>query len=262
MKISVVTPVLNGQPYIGACVRSVAGQRVHGVDVEHVVVDGGSTDGTAEVAEAEGATVLVGQDKGLYDAMNKGAAASTGELLCFLGSDDLLLEGALRKVAAAGDRGGDFIVGGIRWIDEDGRSLGTIAAPPQWIGPAVLASPDWCVIHQQANYVSRELFDRIGGFEEDWKVSADWEFFCRALDLTRMTRVDDVLAAFRRRPGQTSATPSAAGERELALIRDKHAPSTPALRWLYQALFRSWINARNPTWALTKRGTHVPWSHR
>ena len=90
MKLSVVTVCLNSRATIAEAVRSVHAQTLG--DVEHIVVDGGSTDGTLEILQAHRAgisTLISESDSGLYFAMNKGIEAATGEYLGFLNSDDV-----------------------------------------------------------------------------------------------------------------------------------------------------------------------------
>ena len=182
MLVTVVTPTFNAVTYLEECIRSVQAQAGEGVEVEHVIADGGSTDGTAELARSLGATVLQEPDEGLYDADNKGAAASSGELLGFLGADDLLLPGALAAVARRyeADRH-PMLIGGVRWIDGGGKSLGHFRAPPHWMSSRMLADLGWCYIHQMATYVTRDLYNELGGFDISLTVSSDYDFFCKAL---------------------------------------------------------------------------------
>ena len=85
MKVTVVTPSLNGMRYLDECIESVKIQRSENVDVEHMIVDGGSTDGTLKFARQRGCTVTTRKDDGIFDAINKGSFAAQGELLGFLG---------------------------------------------------------------------------------------------------------------------------------------------------------------------------------
>src|SRR5664280_1283777 len=99
MIVSVVTPTLNAARFLKGCLESVRRNAAPGLSVEHVVVDGGSTDGTVQLAESYGARIMSGKDTGIFDAINKGSFASSGELVGFLGADDLLLDGALDYLA-------------------------------------------------------------------------------------------------------------------------------------------------------------------
>src|SRR6185437_11662219 len=144
MLVTVVTPTLNAIAYLEACIRSVQSQAGPNVTVEHIVADGGSTDGTVELARSMGVTVLEGKDGGLYEADNKATLAAKGELIGYLGSDDLLLPGALEAVVKTYERDRrPWVVGGLRWIDAEGRSLGDLAAPPRWMTRHMLAALGW-----------------------------------------------------------------------------------------------------------------------
>ena len=92
MKVSVITVVFNGAPVIEDCIKSVRLQTYP--DIEHIIIDGGSTDGTLEIVEeyrsrGEISKVLSEPDKGIYDAMNKGIGLSRGDIIATLNSDDV-----------------------------------------------------------------------------------------------------------------------------------------------------------------------------
>ncbi|MDZ7771648.1 MAG: glycosyltransferase family 2 protein [Balneolaceae bacterium] len=90
MKVSIITPCLNSELTIGDCIRSI--NRQDYPDIEHVIVDGGSSDGTlATVRDLDGRKpiLLTGQDEGIYDAMNKGIQAASREIIGILNSDDM-----------------------------------------------------------------------------------------------------------------------------------------------------------------------------
>src|ERR1700712_3138233 len=107
MIVSIVTPTLNASEFIEDCIQSVKRNSSREVDIEHVIVDAGSTDGTVEIAQKNGLTVLQGKDKGIFDAINKGSYASSGDLLGFLGADDLLLDGAMDALHRNYEKGRD-----------------------------------------------------------------------------------------------------------------------------------------------------------
>ena len=127
MIITIVTPTLNGEEFLPACIESVRGQLAPGVAIEHVIVDGGSTDGTLELAEQAGCTIVGGKDTGIFDAANKGYRAASGDVFGFLGCDDQLLPGSAAAIAGwYHERDTEWAVGALRWIDASGRWLGDI----------------------------------------------------------------------------------------------------------------------------------------
>jgi glycosyltransferase involved in cell wall biosynthesis len=99
MRFSIVTPVRDGLPHLPRCVGSVRGQR--GVALEHIMWDGGSTDGSLAWARAQPDLCVHSEpDQGMYDAVNKGWAAARGDILSWLNSDEQYLPGALATVEA------------------------------------------------------------------------------------------------------------------------------------------------------------------
>jgi glycosyltransferase involved in cell wall biosynthesis len=123
MKASVVTVCFNSAATVADTLRSVAAQS-HPL-VEHVIVDGGSTDATMALVRTHGARVgpcVSEPDRGIYDAMNKGLAMSTGGFVGFLNSDDVYADvHVLAEVALAFAGGADYVYGDIEMVDDHGR---------------------------------------------------------------------------------------------------------------------------------------------
>ena len=101
IKFSIITPSFNQEEFIERTLRSVIDQQGD-FSMEHLVMDGGSTDGTLEILGkyAENITAVSEPDRGMADALNKGFALATGEIIGWLNSDDLYMPGALQKVTA------------------------------------------------------------------------------------------------------------------------------------------------------------------
>src|SRR5690606_12973416 len=137
MRISIVTPSFNMLPYLKRCRASVADQA--GVKVEHIIADGGSSDGTVAWLEAHGLPVgsdarpgdlvplryFSGPDAGMYDALNKGFDAATGDVVAWLNCDEQYLEGTLRLVMNrfAAEPQLDMLFGGALLVRPDGSLL-------------------------------------------------------------------------------------------------------------------------------------------
>ncbi len=256
MKVSVVTPTLNGVEYLRACIESSRASARDGLEVEHVIVDAGSTDGTVELAQALGATVLQGKDRGIFDAINKGSFAASGELLGFLGADDVLLPGGLAAVVEAYRRGSRrWVVGGIRWIDGRDRGLGGLAAPPNWMTPRMLVCLGWNPVMHMATYFSRDFYAELGGFDHAFKDCGDYEMFCRALAREPYARVARPVACFRRTGQNNSASPAnkARAMGEVARVRAVHGPASRAEALFWKIALKGYFNARNPDWLVSKQ---------
>ena len=174
--ISVVTVVRNGAAHLEQTILSVLGQSYD--NVEYLVVDGGSTDGTVDILRRyqDRLDYWVSEpDHGIYDAMNKGLQLAGGELIGLLNADDFYQPGALEMVAQAycseGTHGiyyGDNIV-----LQEDlaliYRSHATLR---YWLGMPMC---------HQAMFVHQDLYERLGGYNTRYRFAADYEFLLRAI---------------------------------------------------------------------------------
>jgi glycosyltransferase involved in cell wall biosynthesis len=182
MKISVITVCLNAASTLTDSLQSVARQ-AHG-DVEHIVIDGASTDGTLEVIERHGAhlaRVVSEPDHGLYDAMNKGAALASGEVLGFLNADDWYADAAaLSWVAQSFEAGADLTYGDLQFVEPGEPYRVRRAWRDQQRAPADFFRCGWQPAHP-ASFVRRSLFESLGGFNTRWRISADYDFLARCM---------------------------------------------------------------------------------
>ena len=184
MKFTLITPTLNAATYLPEALESVRAQ--DGPDVEHIAVDGGSTDGTLEMLRAEGVMVVRGTDSGVYDAMNRGIEHSTGDIVGFLNADDLLAPGALRAIAETfASRLDSQTVAGGGEVFKDTERGREVLVHVNDVGAKRLREQD--VIHGapilNARFFRRELLERVGAFDTRWKRCADFDFLLRVLDL-------------------------------------------------------------------------------
>ena len=256
MKFSVITPTLNAEAYILDCLRSVVREREAGNLVEHVIVDGGSSDRTLEIVRDFPVTLLAGVDRGLYDAMNKGSRAAVGDCLGFLGADDELVAGGLKRIG--GQWSGDdhsFASGGVRWTDRRGHRIADVGPPPHWMTDTMLASLGWSCVWHSATFVSRGLFERLGGFDISYRVAADQDFFVRALAIAELIPVRSSIATFRRTGSNFGFVHGAVGRAESKRIQAQDGPHSTATAVFYRYLLKGCLNASNPRWfAAKKRG--------
>src|ERR1043166_3188133 len=119
-KVSIITPSFNQAIFLPETLRSLANQDYP--NIENIVVDGGSTDGTVDLLKATtGIRWVSEKDNGQIDALNKGFAMATGDVLAWLNSDDTLSPGAVRVAVEALERtGADLVYGDVRLVDQDG----------------------------------------------------------------------------------------------------------------------------------------------
>lgn len=180
MKVSVVTASYNSAETISGTLRSVAIQSWP--EIEHIIVDGGSTDDTLAVVEQQRdrvARLISEPDEGIYDAMNKGVAAASGDIVGFLNADDHYAHGdVISHVAEAMEVGGlDAVFGDVAFVRDAART--TIRRyRSNRFRPARLAW-GWMPAHPTL-FVRRELFRRVGPFATDYHIAGDFEWIVRA----------------------------------------------------------------------------------
>jgi len=187
MRISVITACYNAAGTIGATLSSVAGQNYP--DIEHIVVDGASTDGTLDVLrqwESRLSAVVSESDRGVYDAMNKGIALASGEVIGLLNADDLYADqNVLSDVAAAfRDSGIEACYGDLVYVDrkDTGRVVRSWRSRP---AEPELFRHGWHPPHPTF-FVRREVYRRYGGFDLSIPMAADVELMFRFLGRHRI----------------------------------------------------------------------------
>ncbi|HFB99138.1 MAG TPA: glycosyltransferase, partial [Bryobacterales bacterium] len=218
-RISVVTPSFNQGAYIEETILSVLNQGYP--SVEHIVVDGGSDDGTLAVLDKYRrrlAHVISEPDRGQAHAINKGMALATGEILTWLNSDDMLAPGALHAAAFAFFTSGADMVAGLCGIYENGRLTGYHLTGAE-DGPLPLEElldleGSWTAgrfFYQPEVMFTRELWERAGAHvAEHLRYSMDYELWLRFAEAgARLHVVGRPLAWFRVHPEQKTAKPEA-----------------------------------------------------
>lgn len=162
--ISVITVSFNARPLLPLTIASVRQQT--GALVEHIIVDGNSSDGTADWLREEaypGVRWVSEPDKGIYDAMNKGLGLARGQWIYLLGAGDELLPGVLAQVTPLLTPDLDLLAGHVRMAD-GGRFTGTFSE-------AMLVSN---LIHHQAAFYNRQLFDQFR-YDTSMRAMSDYE---------------------------------------------------------------------------------------
>ncbi len=180
MKISVITVAFNAEKTIADTLDSVATQ-LH-PDVEHIVVDGASTDGTLTVIERHGQRVsrLVSEpDHGIYDAMNKGLRLATGDIIGFLNADDVYADtGVLARVSANMEAEGlDALFGDAEFVSAEQPDRPLRRYRSERFRPGRIAW-GWMPAHPTL-FLRRELYERFGLFRTDYRIAGDFELVAR-----------------------------------------------------------------------------------
>jgi len=205
-RISIVTPSLNRKDFIREAIESIIGQEYP--LYEHIIVDGGSTDGSLSViGEYPHLRLISEPDKGIYDALNKGIRMARGDIIGWLNTDDLYAEGAFDKVADTFRRHPEAlaVAGGADMFTQQGDDRRVIAEY-QAFGEG---KRFWHRIVEtpvtNAWFFSPEIFTRLGYFNTNYKLVADREFFIRAaLAGIRAVPIHSILYHYRQHFGSAT----------------------------------------------------------
>lgn len=238
-KISVVTPCYNAVDFIEQTVVSVLAQ--HYPNLEYIVMDGGSNDGTQEVVNrySEHLTLISEPDKGQSDALNKGFARATGTILSWINGDDMLAPGALFRVALAFSlNDADMVAGEVALFRDDRfiKQHATAATPgPLPLNDLLDLDGGWnagLFFYQPEVFFTRDIYDSAGGrIDTTLHYSMDFDLWVRMAQAgARIHPIGGEIAWFRIHEEQKTAD-VAAFRRELAEYREqflKTFPDTPA----------------------------------
>lgn len=200
MKVSVITAVRNRAGTIAEALRSVQQQTY--ADVEHVIQDGGSIDGTLEEITklADKATSLVSErDSGIYDAINRGISRATGDVIGLLHSDDFFAsDGVLAKVVDAfGDPSVQGVYGDLQYVTAD-RPMRVVR---YWRSGQFTNSKlklGWMPPHPTL-YLRREVFEEFGLYDTSFSIAADYDAMLRfmAIGKIKLAYIPEVLVRMR-----------------------------------------------------------------
>ena len=182
MKLSLITATYNCVETLADCLDSVSSQTYD--DIEHWVIDGGSTDGTVAFVESryqQLARMVSEPDEGTYDALNKGLARVTGEVVGLLHADDVFADSEVlsRVVAAFEDPAVEAVYGDLEYVARDDASRVIRHWQARSFAPGRLRW-GWMPPHSTL-YLRRSLYERFGGFDTRYRIAADYDFMLRVL---------------------------------------------------------------------------------
>ena len=213
MKISLITACYNSEATIRTAIDSVLSQK--GVDIEYIVVDGGSKDGTVDIIKEYADKTLNSQlltpnftfrwlsesDRGMYDAINKGIKMATGDVVGILNADDVLADDeTLKRIAelfSRKERKEDGLVERVDCVYADIRFVKegeTVEAVRNAETVRYCSAKRWrpwmfrfaAMVPHPSFYVRRECFERLGGYSLDYRICADFELELRYLYLAKL----------------------------------------------------------------------------
>ena len=174
-KITLITPTFNSEKYIRSTLESIISQKYP--NLEFIVVDGMSKDSTLEIINSYDIVdkLIIGEDKNLYDAINKGIQNSTGELIKIINSDDYLLENCLGDAAKNIDNSNNkkiVIDGYLKAINEDGTFKSI------WTNKHKIIN-NYDTFNHPSWFVPRKVYDEFGLYSTDYSISSDYEYYLR-----------------------------------------------------------------------------------
>lgn len=244
--VSIVTVVYNGKDFLEQAILSVLGQTYD--NVEYIIVDGGSTDGTLDIIRKYEDRIdswVSEPDRGISDAMNKGIRLATGELIAHLHADDYYSDpSVLSSVCSAYLRHPDalWLTGGIEIVDGNRNNLQEI--PVRKYSYRKLIRGNY-ILHP-ATFVTRRAFEKAGYFNEEYRYAMDYDLWIRIGGIADPVTLDLQVACFRAHPESRSIIRSDKAYHESWMIRKKHLEGHPGkifCHYLYFTLCKRFVRA-------------------
>jgi glycosyltransferase involved in cell wall biosynthesis len=256
-RLSVITPALNQARYIGETLDSVSQLPV---EHEHLVIDGGSTDGTVDLlrARADPALKWISEpDRGQTDAVNKGLRRAIGDYVGWINADDAYVcagvAGAIAHLDAS--PGADAVYGFMEIIDANGSVTRTYR-PAAFNWTRYLWAGDY--VPTTAIIFRRPLLDARGFLDESFRDAADYDFYLRLFHGVRVDRLDEPVVRFRYHSDSKTARDSGLGQAEALAVRLRWARN-PRDKLLMRAV--DWAKQRvftvAPPWPPGRLVTHA-----
>lgn len=198
MKVSIITAVFNNASTIAHCIESVLAQ-TYG-DIEHIVVDGGSVDGTVNIIrkyEGKISKWVSEPDDGTYHALNKGIGMATGDIIGILHSDDIFAHDRVVEKVVSGMADFEGCYGDLTYVSRDNprRIVRYWKSRPYVNG---LFKKGWMPPHPTL-FVKRNIYDRFGLFNTDFRIAADYELMLRFIEREKISTcyIPEVLVKMR-----------------------------------------------------------------
>jgi glycosyltransferase involved in cell wall biosynthesis len=234
-KITVVTPSYNQAAFLETTILSVLGQCYP--NLEYIIMDGGSTDGSAAIIERYADHLAYWQSKrdaGQADAINQGFARATGDILCWVNSDDFFLPGTLRTIAQR--LGGSLdqpalIYGSCVYFREADGAARILPARPH--PPEILRETDY--IYQPSSFWTRTLWTKNGPLDAELHFGFDWDWYIRASAHCDFIVYDGILSAYRRHAAHKSGSGGQKRRDEILRVVRRHASPAQIRAFEYAA---------------------------
>jgi glycosyltransferase involved in cell wall biosynthesis len=226
VKISIITPVFNGIEFLQACVENVVKQAVP--DLEHIIVDGGSTDGTLEEIARLSCLyphlrLVTGPDEGLSDAINKGIRAARGKIVGILPVDDFYEDGVIAAAVCILEPLASPTV-----VAANCKIINLSNGLVSWNRPSRLTVRDFLIGHQipgnpTAYFYHKKVHDIVGYYDVNDHFAMDLDFLLSCARTVDMIYVNSHWGNFRLRPGSKTFEDSGNARRRVRAILERHS---------------------------------------
>ena len=184
MKVSIITISFNTENTIGNTLKSVEGQSYK--NIEHIIIDGGSKDNTLEICNSFShiSKIISEPDNGVYDAFNKGLELAIGDVVGFLNADDVFFnENSVQEILNAfSNNDTDIVYGNLDYVNKEGKVIRNWTSRSYEVG---LIKKAWMPAHPTF-YCKKEVYDRLGGYNDSFKIGGDFELCLRFLEVNKV----------------------------------------------------------------------------
>lgn len=184
MKVSIITATNNSEKTIEDCIKSLIGQVY--MNIEFIIIDNNSTDSTLKIIERyklknKSIKLISESDNGLYDALNKGVSYASGDIIGFLHSDDLYFDcsSIFDVVSFFRDNKSDGVYGDLQYVNKENTDKVVRLWKSRVYHPKLLKM-GWMPAHPTL-FLKKHVYEKHGGFETSYKISADYDFMLRIL---------------------------------------------------------------------------------
>ena len=256
-RITVVTPSFNQATFLETTMLSVLGQSYP--NLEYIVMDGGSSDGSAEIIrryESQLAHWVSARDGGQSSALNTAFARASGDIFCWVNSDDFLMPGTLLRIARsfAGRTAEPLLCyGSCLFFEDRGKRAKVVRAHPH--DPAALRLSAYII--QPSAFWTRALWEKTGPLDQSLSFAFDWDWFIRASAFSSFETCDEILSAYRLHAAHKSGSGGEKRRHEIIAVARRHGTATQVRA--YEFLDRHWSAIeRQRELGDTLRRRHIP----
>lgn len=246
--VSIITPSFNQGMFIRETIESVLNQEYP--NIEYIIIDGGSTDDTHSIVKSYGDRIklIVEEDDGQSDAVNKGIRMASGTIIGWLNSDDTYLPGAIKTVVQVFMDNPEikFVYGEGYWVDKQGCLIDRYPTEP--FNRKRLAQK--CFICQPTAFIKREVFDKVGLLDVNLHFCMDYDLWFRITNHYRAWNIPQYLATSRLYPENKTMSSRLAIHEEAVEVIGKYNRYIP-INWIFGLAYHRFKERLSPAFFLT-----------